>query len=872
MRTLFAIVLLFLPLAALAAPDCLIGEVDETDDWGNWITVTSNGGECNNVARAPLATDLVGVQYGTIDVIADLTGSTDTAGIEVQSGAAFDIDTTTAGIGTGVDITFSGGQDGVGVGVYDDVVFWLRPGASSTIQSGILERYFSGSPEWVTEASKAAGTIWTVGGHSACDQGASDVSGWMIGGVGDCTSGTQEYKNTISWTLARNNPLDGLTGDNGLTEALDEVGTSIATGPVIIYFLSGLDAGHAYAATYADDIGGIVGLTYDVRQIAPGYSSAGAAAFPLADRWNLHAYVQDSVAVYEEGETCIETETSIISADDEGMGFCMYIYENGGGNGIRKPLPVGASRDSEDCSGGAATGDSFFFSEEHALPKDITGTGSPGRVVLSPSCAGYGDEFIVLDPPVFTVLAAGHVAGEGKFLLEGAVNWKGVIIQGSAEVICDGCTGSFQQAHIWESGENGLPALFFDNVSSFSVQHSSLVGGPVTGSGLGMTVQDTAQLSFRNFTTRYIGNVNYNFAGNAGSSGYVSMEGVSCERHGKIGSTVEKCFYDLLGAVNYIGVSEFFVTDLGIDTASYVFDVGLKPVVVNGMGIYGQHYGGIAKAGTNLGLKLYDVAARKFTMSVASGTGAFVDRHLANCDIKNLVVEVMAATNALTNDDLATVEGCLFEDFVGYNTLMFEIEDSGGGSTFRNNKIVNPTTVATGNVNYIFQYTPDDAPSTKTVIENNTIVWTDEQTTLFTEVVHAAGTDHDDDVLVLAGNAIIDMENASATADAPVKGFNLGPNLTADIDYKGKDNCIASISASGAGTPTIEYVANPANYVTPVIAGEPPTHYNVDVNPEAPSHSLMVFRDCGVFTGAAEPGVKGHYPWLSDRMGFKVGR
>lgn len=877
MRFLVFLLGLLIASTAMATPDCLIGGSGDFD-WGPWITITSNGGNCNNVARAPLTTEIVGVVDGAVAniITTGLAATTDAAAIEVQSGAEWNIDATDAtGLGFGTRVTLFGGQDGVGEGAYDDVALWIRPGAKSTIRAGYLERYPSdGTPNWISSSSIEDKTIFTVGHVVTCDMGTTDEVGWSQAAVLSCTSLSREYRNTLSYTVPRNNPLDGTANDNYLLEAFVEAATTFASRSVFIYMLTGLDAGHLYEILGIDAAGSILGFNIDTRQGFSGYVGD-AAAFPNANKFNMSSPLQDSVATYPAGSTCIETENSIISADGDGRGFCMYVYENGGTNGLERPLPIGDSKDSLDCDGNAAVGDSFYFAPENALPKTFIGTGSPGRVVMSASCIGAGDEYVVMNPPQILISASGHVAGEGKILIEGEADWKGLIIAGSAEVICDTGSCDFENVHILQGGESAVPALYLKDQDNFNMVGSSVVGGPATGNGDGILIEGGENYHFQRVNMRYIGDDFLEVTGDEATVGSIHLDEVSCERVGKASSpAATMCIKDQNGAASYVGIRELFVSDIAVDVNSAIFSMEngspyVSKATASGVAVANQAAGVITKAQSSPTLELFDLTARMFTMSGSGPAGTLVDRHLSRCDVLDLVVSTQNSTVGLTAQGPTTIENCIFENFLGYSTVMFKPTDSYGSSFFRNNLIIDANTVATGNANHMFSYTADDDDTTVLTIEDNTFVWTDSGNTLWTDVVASVGTDHSNDKIRLDGNAIIQMNNNSATADAPVKGYNLGPNITADIEYKaGRANCISTIEASGAGSPTVEYVANPTNYVEAPILGEPPT---LGFGQTTREKSLMAFRSCGVLTGKAGPGVKGQHPYLSERMGFLVG-
>jgi len=842
---LVSLLFLWASVAWGANEDCTIAA--SAQDWGD-ITTLSPTANCSDKAAPPDNDDIVKVPDGAIvDVIADVAFGADGSGIEVLSGGTLSADVTA--VGDAIVITLFDGQD-TNPGALGQVALWGEAGSTITLQGGYLERNVDATPTLVETVSEDKGNIWTVDLATTCDPGDENTVGGELGGQEDCADGDEEKLFTLAYTDTRNNP-EQTNADNFLEESV----TAIAT-DYLVYFITGMDAGHVYSIESVDSTAATYNITLDVHQIPAGYTND---AFPLAMRNQVLLTTEDAG---QKGDTCIESDGSVIAADGDLVGACAYFYDAAGDNGWSRPLRITKVLNAEDCTG-AGGNDAFYFAAESPLLADIP---DAAQVVISPTCIARGDKFAVLAPVILSCEAS-RADGECKMVFEGDVTLHGVLIDGSGQVLFDGANADIDTLHVRSAGEDGVAAIKFTTMTNVDMSCSSVVGGPKADDGNGIEFADiSGHTILTDVATRYIGGDNFYTSGSA--MGTAKFERISCERIGYVGVASGDGCLDAAAKWSRIGIVDLFFADASVGENGSVLTTGNTPATVNGIAIYGQTEGGLSKKNSSYNMEVYSLFGRGIVGSRSLSTGSWADKFISHCDIDDMTLETGTALDFMS-DVGNTLENCLIKNYTGDTTFMLEVIDSAGTVSIRNNIFYNTTTTAAGNGNDLINWTLDDDDTTVSTVEDNSFLWDDGETTLWTTIVQTDSTTGD--ALNFGGNLIDGFNNTSATADAAAIGFDLHADAADDaVQRVGRNNCVGYATVSGAGSPSITYVADADHYASEPILGIASDYDAINLGKGALRvGSYLAEKKCGARTGPNQPGMGPGHDWLYERMGVQ---
>lgn len=857
------VLLLGSSIALGATVDCTIAPGTQT--WTG-IGLLDPNSNCLDKGAPPDGDDHVICPDGTTLVLGDdVTYTGDGSSLELQSGCKFEVDIPT--LKKVVTLHFMDGQDGV-KGTYDSVALWEEAGAEIETQSAYLT-YGLETPLWQTSVEIDNNTIWTVPGISTCDLGAANAAAGTIGGTtNDCATGTESYGLSIIYSDGENNPEDGNDGDTFLEESIGEL-----TAKMFACFLSGMDRGQCYSAGAIDSTASQYAISLRVLQlIQPDEAAIDYVAFTKAKR--KQALISATNAA-QAGDKCIEYDDTVsddvIAAKGDYVNFCAYVYDPSGQNGWPKPLPITRTLDDIDCDG-AAGDDSLWFPE--GIPFDLAGD---SQIVISPTCFGEGDRFVMMAMPIFEVEDGNGewTLGDGKMLFEGTNNnIRGLVIDSAGTVKCLGCSWRSDPLLVFNSGADNGWALDFEDPTSVYLGDTLIVGGPQTDDGNGVRFDGPTGgfTDVNSLAIRYCGGTAIQGVTNS-YMGRGVFDGVKIERAGK--AVMEGNETIVLVNINSWSDPVFIDLMLGDPTGStndYVYQSLTTASVINGGALRGQVNGGLIQGSANDQAQLLNFLASQVDSSLVSGKtwlgdftrfGEFRDVYL-DIPINTGIAGLNAAAFPIIVSDSVFENVTVTSNFLIYGLgLAGEPGITTSGNTFYN---VNSThancTNGTGCAMIHFGLT--SSPATVPTMEGNLIAW-DKPTswTKAVEIVKLSG----DGVTNFGGNSIVGMRNEND--NVALFGFDLASDVASVIVQRPgfSRSCVGPMIASGSGS-TVTEVDDHASYngALPLLGrnGEL-TEDHLGLAPP----STFLREECGRSNQSTKAGIRPGHSRLYEYMGVK---
>lgn len=859
------ILTLFALLSALLVPAMTWGvtvpctpSTASAQDWGD-ITTLSPTANCTDKAAPPDDDDILTVGLsGEVNIVDNITYGTGGDGaLRIRGGGLLTVDIPT--LQQVVTIHFSAGMDAITVNEveYNSVAIWEEAGGQTDFQGAYLT-WGLATPQWLETVTSSNHTMWVADKVAPCDVAGINTEGGEIGGTGDCATGVEENQFTLAYTNARNNPNDGSDGDTYLHESIGEL-----TEQMFVCMISGMDRNHCYRIEDLEQTPGIYNISLDVLQVVqPLAGGADYAAWPLANR--AQQLVANLTAA-NAGDTCVQYAGGLLTADGQYDDFCAYLFDASGANGWPRPMRIGRTEDDETCDGTTGGGEeSFHFTDP--LPYDVV---TNADMVISPVCIGKGDKFAV---GAFLIIEVEDDSGEwvsedGKILLEGNNIWRGVVIDGSGEIVCSGCTMNQDQVHTWNSGSDAKPAWLVEDTSGFSLSCGSIIGGPQTGAANGFLFKDvTGPVDISDVNWRYNGGRAIDTQA-SGSMPSLKLTRVGLERTSKIVTVaLNVSFFITASSFQTVTLVDLYGGDPTPNDSSYVLQALSKDnAVLNGLGITGQKFGGIVNADTTDSVKVYNVLSREVDTALGSGK-TYLGHYSMFGDFGNFHLD--SSTPLIGNQKAVTFKNNDIHGFTTSNDVVIDAtERLSEAVDIQNNRFHNTDSSHANCLNgtgcWIIYYDPDDDGGTATVstIEHQMFTWDFGETTKWTGAIYSPSTTGD--ALYFGGNAVDGMVNDDD--DANLLPIDLDATVAAVTTQRknASNNCVGYAAVTGTGAVT--YVDSWGSYTVPPLSGVG-AEFEQGTGRLRPN-AVWAQKDCGTLVRTRAPGLGPGHDFIYERMG-----
>jgi hypothetical protein len=483
--------------------------------WGDITTVAGEGTDCGAVPASGITgADVVVIPLGaSVTIVDDIVFTTPAAdnGILVEAGGTFIWDQTN----NEATITFT---DGTTCGVVADVAFCAESGSIIRINGGFNQWGEDVTPRPQRTHTEDNYTTWTVDQIGVCTGVGAGASS-----IGTC-SGSDANIMCLHLTETRNDPEDGLTGQNWLEEAVGWLDADYDR----VRFTNGGERGWVYDVDSIDAVADDYEICIDISRA---YDTA-SVDFPYADR----AIVSGSVTAAGcfKGSTCTNVVGTTLAADGEYVGRCIRYCDTTGNNCDPRPYRITKTTDGVTCAGGAGN-DAIYLSDINPLTRDLL----PNADFTIDYCISSGDNFTVERPAWFKDGTPG-IDTDGKILIASTdVTMYGVKFTGPATVKFDEAVfTSVGYIDVADAGDAGLgiPALEFEDMTTVEIDWISGSGGDGTGGSADwMELDGVGVVQFTNLNVRYwgqyaistIGSDNGNFDLRGGKFEYIGDDAAS---------------------------------------------------------------------------------------------------------------------------------------------------------------------------------------------------------------------------------------------------------------------------------------------------------------------------------------------------------